>query len=499
MQGLDKSRADSSQSNFNISHYQIGRTIGKGTFGKVKLGIHTLTGEKVAVKILEKDKIKDSSDVERVSREIKILKQVNNPNIVKLYEIIETQKQLYLIMEYASGGELFDYIVARSRLKEQQACIFLQQILAGVEYLQLIRVVHRDLKPENLLLDNKNNIKVVDFGLSNLYKHEETLKTACGSPCYAAPEMIAGKRYYGSCVDLWSCGVILFAMLNGYLPFEDPNTSALYKKIIAGEYKCGSWVSQEAQDLLKSILNTNPETRFTIEKIRSLKWFQKYCNKNKDSIHFDSTKINENVVKQVESLGLSSEMTRESVLKNKHNKYSSTYFLLLKKLETQSINFSITSKIANNAVPAANGRGESHSINPRIKKIYEIKVEKFNNSMVKEVDNSVRMANKTIVREIHYVRPAPRRKIIAPSVNSNRDPRAVSTGFSYIRAGPAFTNREAPVQLPGTRRNVRATHYRTPFTFQNELAASLNITIRNQNTRAGTALDISQSPNQKKY
>ena len=144
MQSSDKSRSDSSNSNIVISHYQIGRTIGKGTFGKVKLGIHTLTNEKVAVKILEKDKIKDSSDVERVSREIKILKQVSNPNIVKLYEIIETQKQLYLIMEYASGGELFDYIVARTRLKEQQACLFLQQILSGVEYLQLIREQHKN-------------------------------------------------------------------------------------------------------------------------------------------------------------------------------------------------------------------------------------------------------------------------------------------------------------------------------------------------------------------
>jgi serine/threonine protein kinase len=481
-----------------ISHYQIGRTIGKGTFGKVKLGVHTLTGEKVAVKILEKEKIKDSSDVERVSREIKILKQVNNPNIVKLYEIIETQKQLYLIMEYASGGELFDYIVARTRLKEQQACLFLQQILAGVEYLQLIRVVHRDLKPENLLLDNKNNIKIVDFGLSNLYKHEETLKTACGSPCYAAPEMIAGKRYHGAQVDIWSCGVILFAMVNGYLPFEDPNTSSLYKKIIAGDFKCGSWVSPEVHDLLKGILNTNPESRLTIDKIRAHKWFQKFCSKSKEPLSFDSSVLNENVLKQVEALGLSLEMTRESVLKNKHNKFSSTYFLLLKKHETQMLNFSLASRITSNNIPPANGRGESHSINPRIKKIYEIKVEKFNNSMVKDPENAMRVGNKTIVREIHYVRPAPRRKIVVPSVNSNRDPRAVSTGFNYIKNNQIST-RDPPAQLPVSRRNPRSTNYRTPFAFQNDLAASLNITIRNQSTRAGTALDISQTTNYRRY
>lgn len=208
------------QQYFTLAHYNIGRTIGKGTFGKVKLGIHNLTGEKVAVKILEKDKIKDASDVERVSREIKILKLMRHPNIICLYEIIETPKQLFLIMEYACGGELFDYIVARSKLKEVQACIFFQQLLSGIEYLQRVGVVHRDLKPENLLLDENNNIKIVDFGLSNMYKSEETLKTACGSPCYAAPEMIAGKRYYGSKVDLWSCGVILFAMICGYLPLK---------------------------------------------------------------------------------------------------------------------------------------------------------------------------------------------------------------------------------------------------------------------------------------
>ena len=140
-------------------------------------------------------------------------------------------------MEYIPGGELFDYIVARKRLKEDEAAKFLYQILAGTEYLHLNNIVHRDLKPENLLLDANNNIKIVDFGLSNTYKTGELLKTACGSPCYAAPEMIAGKWYHGSRVDIWSSGVVLFAMIAGYLPFEDPNTSALYKKILSANYQ----------------------------------------------------------------------------------------------------------------------------------------------------------------------------------------------------------------------------------------------------------------------
>ena len=180
---------------------------------KFKQGMHILTGEKVAVKILEKDKIQDVADVERVAREIHILKIVRHPNVVQLYEIIETQKQLYLIMEFANGGELFDFIVEQQRVEEKEACMFFQQIIAGVEYISKLGIVHRDLKPENLLLDNNKSIKLVDFGLSNTYKPGETLKTACGSPCYAAPEMIAGKRYTGTNVDIWSCGVILFAMV----------------------------------------------------------------------------------------------------------------------------------------------------------------------------------------------------------------------------------------------------------------------------------------------
>lgn len=191
----------------------------------------------MAVKILEKDKIKEASDVERVSREIKILKMMRHSNIIQLYEIIETPKELYLIMEYASGGELFDYIVIRKKVNEPQACLFLQQLLSGIEYIHRLNVAHRDIKPENLLLDDKNQLKLVDFGLGNTYKIDETLQTACGSPCYAAPEMIAGKRYKGCSADIWSCGVVFYALICGYLPFEDPNTANLYKKIMTGDFK----------------------------------------------------------------------------------------------------------------------------------------------------------------------------------------------------------------------------------------------------------------------
>ena len=247
-----------------IGKYVLGRTIGEGTFGKVKIGMHELTRARVAVKILEKSKIVDVADAERVAREIHILKIVHHPHVVQLYEIIETPKKLYLIMEYASGGELFDYIVKHQRIHEPEACRFFQQLLSGVEYVSRLNIVHRDLKPENLLLDYDKGIKIVDFGLSNTYKNGELLKTACGSPCYAAPEMIAGKKYKGVNVDIWSCGVILFALICGYLPFEDPNTSQLYKKILSADYQTPNYVSDDAKDLFKCILNTDPEKRYTI-------------------------------------------------------------------------------------------------------------------------------------------------------------------------------------------------------------------------------------------
>lgn len=225
------------------------------------------------MKILEKVKILEQADKTRVEREIKILKSLRHNNIIQLYSVISTSTTIYLIMEYASGKELFDYIVLKQRLTEMEACRFFQQIISGIEYLHKLRIVHRDLKPENLLLDNKKEIKIADFGLSNLYSKGELLKTACGSPCYAAPEMIAGKKYSGLMVDIWSSGIILYAMLCGYLPFEDKNNEILYKKITEGKFTIPTHISEPAVDLLRRILNTDPTRRFNISQIRNHSWF----------------------------------------------------------------------------------------------------------------------------------------------------------------------------------------------------------------------------------
>ena len=318
-----------------LASYDIDKELGKGTFGEVKLGIHRITNEKVAIKVLEKDKIVDEADKERVTREIHILKLIRHPSIIQLYEIIEDKEKLYLITEYASGGELFDYIVANQRVKELEACKFFQQLLDGIEYVHKLNIVHRDLKPENLLLDSKKNIKIVDFGLSNLYKENGLLSTACGSPCYAAPEMIAGKKYNGLNVDLWSSGVILFALVCGYLPFDDDDTPVLYKKIMKGEYSIPSFVSTKAADLIKSILNTNPEKRFKIKDIKGNNWFSMYkgyIDRPKGLIiDYHEIPFDKTIVQEMEQLGFDQQQVVLSIQNNRHNKLTTVYYLLLKK------------------------------------------------------------------------------------------------------------------------------------------------------------------------
>merc|ERR1719491_2263193 len=207
-------------------------------------------------------------------------------------------------MEYACGGELFDYIVQNSKAQEPEACRFFQQIIAGVEKVHAMRVVHRDLKPENLLLDDRKDIKIVDFGLSNTHKEGQLLQTACGSPCYAAPEMIAGQRYVPSMVDVWSCGVILFALVCGYLPFEDQNHAELYKKILNAEYEIPNSVSKEVADLISGMLTTDPTRRMNLNDIRQHPWYKQIPEASKrmtDSA--GNLALDEEILDQLDSYG----------------------------------------------------------------------------------------------------------------------------------------------------------------------------------------------------
>ncbi|CAL8101139.1 unnamed protein product [Calicophoron daubneyi] len=256
-----------------IGNYIIGETLGVGTFGKVKVGIHKSTGVQVAVKIVNRDKIKALDVAGKLRREILNLWLFRHPHIIKLYQVISTPTDIFMIMEYVSGGELFDFIVKSGKLSEKEARKFFQQIISGVAYCHRHKVVHRDLKPENLLLDSNHNVKIADFGLSNIMQDGEFLRTSCGSPNYAAPEVISGKLYAGPEVDVWSCGVILYALLCGTLPFDDEHIPTLFKKIKAGYFHLPESLSPEVRDLLRRMITVDPIKRATIDEIRRHPWF----------------------------------------------------------------------------------------------------------------------------------------------------------------------------------------------------------------------------------
>ncbi|KAG6420943.1 hypothetical protein SASPL_117489 [Salvia splendens] len=316
-----------------LRNYKLGKTLGIGSFGKVKIAEHALTGHKVAVKILNRKKIKNMDMEEKVRREIKILRLFMHPHIIRLYEVVETQSDIYVVMEYVKSGELFDYIVEKGRLHEDEARNFFQQIISGVEYCHRNMVVHRDLKPENLLLDSKLNVKIADFGLSNIMRDGHFLKTSCGSPNYAAPEVISGKLYAGPEVDVWSCGVILYALLCGTLPFDDENIPNLFKKIKGGIYTLPSHLSVDARDLIPRMLIVDPTKRMTIPEIRAHPWFQAHLPRYLAVPPPDTTqqakKIDEEILQEVVNMGFDRNGLLDSIQNRVQNEGTVTYYLLL--------------------------------------------------------------------------------------------------------------------------------------------------------------------------
>ncbi|THG01519.1 hypothetical protein TEA_027118 [Camellia sinensis var. sinensis] len=296
----------------SIGKYQLSRTIGEGTFAKVKLATNTENGQHVAIKIIDKHMVIENNLIYQVQREIRTMKLLRHPNIVRIHEVIGTKTKIYIVMEYVSGGQLSDKLSYINRLNEREARKHFQQLIDAVDYCHCRGVYHRDLKPENLLLNSKGNLKVSDFGLSALRKPGDLLSTACGSPSYVAPELLMNKGYEGAAADVWSCGVILFELLAGYLPFDDRNLMNLYKKILRAQYTFPEWFTESQKKLISKILDPNPRTRITIPEIIEDQWFQSNyepavgieCdeNINLDDVHaaFDSIKDNE---KQKTTLG----------------------------------------------------------------------------------------------------------------------------------------------------------------------------------------------------
>ncbi|KAM6959094.1 MAP/microtubule affinity-regulating kinase 4 [Aplochiton taeniatus] len=318
----------------HIGNYRLLKTIGKGNFAKVKLARHILTGREVAIKIIDKTQLNPTS-LQKLFREVRIMKGLNHPNIVQLFEVIETEKTLYLIMEYASGGEVFDYLVSHGRMKEKEARAKFRQIVSAVHYCHQKNIVHRDLKAENLLLDADSNIKIADFGFSNEFTMGSKLDTFCGSPPYAAPELFQGKKYDGPEVDIWSLGVILYTLVSGSLPFDGQNLKELRERVLRGKYRVPFYMSTDCEGILRRFLVLNPTKRCTLEQIMKDKWMnvgyegedlKPHIEPEED--HNDASRIEVMV-----GMGYSRDEIKDALSTQKYNEVTATYLLLGRKNE----------------------------------------------------------------------------------------------------------------------------------------------------------------------
>jgi len=339
-----RTRTNTSSEDVYIGKYKLIKTIGKGNFAKVKLAKHLPTGREVAIKIIDKTQLNQTS-LQKLFREVRIMKFLDHPNIVKLYEVIETDKTLYLIMEYASGGEVFDYLVAHGRMKEKEARAKFRQIVSSVQYCHQKHVIHRDLKAENLLLDADMNIKIADFGFSNEFSPGNKLDTFCGSPPYAAPELFQGKKYDGPEVDVWSLGVILYTLVSGSLPFDGQNLKELRERVLRGKYRIPFYMSTDCEALLKKFLVLNPEKRAPLDVIMTDKWM---------NIGYEAEELKPHIEPKPElddqrridimvKMGFTLEEIKESLKSNKYDEVMATYLLLDENRLTSSDSISIDS------------------------------------------------------------------------------------------------------------------------------------------------------------
>lgn len=371
----EKSVASGIQPIVKIGHYTLGATLGVGTFGKVKIGEHQLTKHKVAVKILNRQKIKSLDVVGKIRREIQNLKLFRHPHIIKLYQVISTPTDIFMIMEYVSGGELFDYIVKHGKLQEHEARRFFQQIISGVDYCHRHMIVHRDLKPENLLLDHNMHVKIADFGLSNMMTDGEFLRTSCGSPNYAAPEVISGKLYAGPEVDVWSCGVILYALLCGTLPFDDEHVPTLFRKIKSGIFPIPEYLNKSVVSLLCQMLQVDPMKRAAIEDVKKHEWFQKDLPEYlfPSPVETDSSVIDTEAIQEVcDKFGVKESEVHDSLLSgDPHQQLAIAYHLVIdnKRIADEAAkaeikDFYVANQSAAGSPPAAHSIESTHKPHP---------------------------------------------------------------------------------------------------------------------------------------
>eukprot|EP00054_Salpingoeca_dolichothecata_P025443 m.178174 g.178174 ORF g.178174 m.178174 type:complete len:954 (-) comp25357_c0_seq3:66-2927(-) len=314
----------------SISNYRIGKTIGKGNFAKVKLARHILTNVDVAIKIIDKSNLKEAG-LAKLRREVRIMKMLDHPNIVKLFEVIDTEKTLYLVMEYAAGGEVFDYLVAHGRMKEKEARAKFREILSAVQYCHQLSVIHRDLKAENLLLDADLHVKIADFGFSNNYTPGSKLDTFCGSPPYAAPELFQGRCYDGPEVDVWSLGVILYTLVSGSLPFDGTNLKELRDRVLRGKYRVPFFMSTDCEQLLKKFLVLSPSKRANLETVMNERWLN--IGYDEPLKPYTATPLdiqNEERLLQMEAWGFPRDAVKNSLETGKYDHITAAYLLLMR-------------------------------------------------------------------------------------------------------------------------------------------------------------------------
>uniref|UniRef100_A0A8C7TW00 non-specific serine/threonine protein kinase n=1 Tax=Oncorhynchus mykiss TaxID=8022 RepID=A0A8C7TW00_ONCMY len=318
----------------HIGNYRLLKTIGKGNFAKVKLARHILTGKEVRLDWL--------------FREVRIMKGLNHPNIVQLFEVIETENTLYLIMEYASGGEVFDYLVSHGRMKEKEARAKFRQIVSAVHYCHLKNIVHRDLKAENLLLDADSNIKIADFGFSNEFTMGNKLDTFCGSPPYAAPELFQGKKYDGPEVDIWSLGVILYTLVSGSLPFDGQNLKELRERVLRGKYRVPFYMSTDCEGILRRFLVLNPTKRCTLEQIMNDKWINSGYDGEELKPHIEPLEDHNDAsrIEVMVGMGYTRDDIKDALTTRKYNEVTATYLLLGRMNEVEGSESRSTSSLS---------------------------------------------------------------------------------------------------------------------------------------------------------
>ncbi|XP_050012389.1 serine/threonine-protein kinase SIK2 isoform X4 [Alexandromys fortis] len=334
-----------------VGFYDIEGTLGKGNFAVVKLGRHRITKTEVAIKIIDKSQL-DAVNLEKIYREVQIMKMLDHPHIIKLYQVMETKSMLYLVTEYAKNGEIFDYLANHGRLNESEARRKFWQILSAVDYCHGRKIVHRDLKAENLLLDNNMNIKIADFGFGNFFKTGELLATWCGSPPYAAPEVFEGQQYEGPQLDIWSMGVVLYVLVCGALPFDGPTLPILRQRVLEGRFRIPYFMSEDCEHLIRRMLVLDPSKRLSIAQIKEHKWMlievpvqrpilYPQEQENEPSIG----EFNEQVLRLMHSLGIDQQKTIESLQNKSYNHFAAIYFLLVERLKSHRSSFPVEQRL----------------------------------------------------------------------------------------------------------------------------------------------------------